>query len=434
MARLVRWPPYSVAVPRLTLFETILAALLPVLTAVAMVVVFRRHRRDEVFTGVTPGEVPGVGHDRSVARTDGMQWQGSVAPRFTPPDGVTPGLAGTVIDGRVDTRDLTAVLIDLSVRTLVDITPEGSDWRLTRASRGREGELTAYERAVLDTFFGGSDAVLLSALKRPEFVASLHAAEVAVYREVVDRGWYARHPRSRNSTLRTVGLVLLVAALVAVPVTVLGWYHHRLALWAPSLAASVAVAAVLLIRFGRGRTPRTALGSAVRIQSLGFREFLATADGERLRWEEAARIFTAYLPYAVAFGVAQHWTSVVGGIVRSAQVRLAAEHAADVLVAASEGLTDLGNLVYLVDGLGNLADLVPGDLPGIDLLDGVDIAGLDLGGLDVGGADLAGLDLGDVGGFFEGIGSAVGDLGSAIGDLAPSDGCLDGCDAGCLDF
>ena len=52
---------------------------------------------------------------------------------------------------------------------------------------------------------------------------------------------------------------------------------------------------------------RTADGSAVLAQSLGFRQYLVTAEANQIRFEEAQQIFSTFLPFAVVFGVAEKW-------------------------------------------------------------------------------------------------------------------------------
>ena len=72
-------------------------------------VVARRFHRDEIFAGVTPGTIPPDPHaPRERLRT--QEYQGEVAVAFSPPRGVSPGLVGTVVDGSVEARDLTAIL------------------------------------------------------------------------------------------------------------------------------------------------------------------------------------------------------------------------------------------------------------------------------------------------------------------------------------
>ena len=62
--------------------------------------------------------------------------------------------------------------------------------------------------------------------------------------------------------------------------------------------------------YGHKGATRTADGSAAYAQAIGFREYLKTAEADRLRWEEGVDIFSRYLPYAVAFGCADRWTRV----------------------------------------------------------------------------------------------------------------------------
>ncbi|HET7801063.1 MAG TPA: hypothetical protein VFL38_11605 [Humibacillus xanthopallidus] len=57
--------------------------------------------------------------------------------------------------------------------------------------------------------FEGREQVRLSA-RKGGFGLTMREAQIGLYREVVDRGWYARHPRARNGRTRLTGLVVLV--------------------------------------------------------------------------------------------------------------------------------------------------------------------------------------------------------------------------------
>jgi uncharacterized membrane protein len=54
---------------------------------------------------------------------------------------------------------------------------------------------------------------------------------------------------------------------------------------------------------------RTPIGSAIAIQSLGFKKYLETAEADQIRWEEGQDIFSQYLPYAIAYGCADRWAN-----------------------------------------------------------------------------------------------------------------------------
>src|SRR5690606_13624201 len=55
---------------------------------------------------------------------------------------------------------------------------------------------------------------------------------------------------------------------------------------------------------------RTAEGTAVLAQTLGFKQFISTAEANQLRWEEGEDLFSRYLPYAIAFGETERWAKV----------------------------------------------------------------------------------------------------------------------------
>jgi hypothetical protein len=387
----------------------------------------RTLHHDEMFTEVTPGVIPPRPGSAPRHRLPGLtsEYDGEVAVAFSPPKGVRPGLVGTVVDGRVDSFDLTATLVDLAVRGHLRITavpPEGepsvarrhyarrdaepprTDWILTRGDEHPYDVLDELERHLLDGLFRSRSTVRFSQLDHLALQA-LRETQVGLYREVVRRGWYPRHPQQRGRG---------GCALIAAGVVLAGLFVLVRTTWAGALAAVlVLAAAVVATRALRGRTPRTAEGSAVRIQALGFRKYLQTAEADQFRFEEAAGIFSRYLPYAMAFGVAQHWAKVFGDVARKAHLAGADPVEFDLTwfdVAAWHAVDMATDLLWW-DSLDGSIDLIDTEL----------VAQL--------GGDVV-----------EGLGGFATEVGEFMGSLDFLDGRGDGCDgdgcgdaAGCLD-
>ena len=426
-----------------TAYDVVLL-LLPILVIAPAVVWFRRRRRDEVFAGITPGELPGVGQQAMRRRVGGgrSEWSGPIAVRFTPPDGMTPGLVGTVIDGSADVVDVSATLIDLAVRGYLRLHAEpvdpaappppppppgraptsaardeapGRDWRLTRASPAPAGPLRPFEQHLLDRVFADGDSVTVAELKRRGFDLTMREAQIGLYREVIDRGWYGRHPRDRNRRLGCLGAPVLLAGLALIGGGIAAGEMTTAARHAAyALGAGVVIAAVVLFLGMRGRTPRTAEGTAARVQALGFREYLTKAEANQIRFEEARDLFSRYLPYAMVFGVADRWARTFAQVAAQAYASGVGDAFFD--LTWLDGIDLLGHVAGAVVDLGDVGDLVGGVG---DLTDGFD---LDLSGL----TDVLGDGLGEVT-------SAAGDfLSSAVDLLDFGDGCggCDGCD-GC---
>lgn len=400
----------------------------PVVLAALVVWVKWWRSRDEVFVGVTPGLVPDDPASAPRERVRGGEWKGTVAAQFQPPRGVSPGLAGTVIDGEAHAHDVSACLLDLAVRgffTITEISPDGDgraegtgerttgrrDWELRRAETAPAEPLSGFERILLDNLFTAGPVVRLASLKG-HFAMTMRQAQIGLYQEVVDRGWYRRHPRAKNARARFWGLVLLV------PLTLLilaGIGYDAVANQSYSLAplaAGALLAVLILIRWGRSRTPRTAEGTAVRIEALGFKNYLETAEADQIRFEEAASIFSRYLPYAMAFGIAAVWAKLFGEVAKAAQLAgwtdpfwdLAWFDVADLALHSASLAGDIGSLALdlpdvtdalggITDGIGDAVEGVTGMMGGVgdfteaagglfsfDGLDGCD--GCDLGGCD----------------------------------------------------
>ncbi|WP_409483519.1 DUF2207 family protein [Arsenicicoccus dermatophilus] len=408
----------------------VVLGVLPVLLVAVVLWWFRRRRRDEMYVGVTPGERPAPGTGIRTRRLGGTgEWTGAVAVRFTPPDGVTPGIAGTVVDGRADQVDLSATIIDLAVRghlTLTAVPGDGStraedpdgpsravDWELERHREVRDG-LRPFEAELLGELFAGGDRVRLSAL-RGSFGMTLRKTQIGLYREVVDHGWYVDHPQLRNRRLGCLGWPILLAGLALLGLLAVDLVTHRrygpLELL-PGLG--LLVSGLLLVRGGRGRTPRTAEGTAVRVQTLGFREYLTTAEADQIRVEEARDVFSRYLPYAIVFGCADRWSRIFGEV--AARAHLA-------------GVADVAFDLDWIQGVDLLADVAHLGIDVVRVVDAFDGPGL----VDV-GAGLGDLVDGDL---VETLSNGLGELASGVGDFVASsadlvdglDGCdLDGCD------
>ena len=69
----------------------------------------------------------------------------------------------------------------------------------------------------------------------------------------------------------------------------------------------VAVFGLLLTVFAGAMPRRTAAGRQVLHRVLGFEKYVKTAETSQLAFAERANIFSAYLPYAIAFRAVDKW-------------------------------------------------------------------------------------------------------------------------------
>src|SRR5262249_40565384 len=97
--------------------------------------------------------------------------KGTIVVHYEPPDGLGPAEVGTLIDERVDLRDISAVIIDLAVRGYLKIEEVkssswfswGADYRFTHLKRGHD--LKPFEKELFNKLFDGKHSVLMSDLE-----------------------------------------------------------------------------------------------------------------------------------------------------------------------------------------------------------------------------------------------------------------------------
>jgi hypothetical protein len=265
-------------------------------------------RRDRIFSNVAPGEIP-ADPDEAPTKfvSQGAHYWGEVEARSTPPAGVSPGLAGVVIDGSADGRDIAAMILDLARRGWLQLAQVSGteraddDWAITRVDQPLDATLDLNEvHLITNLALPGATASLNDLCSGSD--NRLGLVQLDLHREVVSRGWYPAAPNQTSdipmAVLGVGGLLGLVIALIDVSSTSIG------------AGAVIIACAYLTSVIVRGGTPRTALGTAIRIQALGLRRYLEEAQIYQFSYTDALDTFRTYLPWAVVFELESQWAEI----------------------------------------------------------------------------------------------------------------------------
>ncbi|SHJ75163.1 Predicted membrane protein [Tessaracoccus bendigoensis DSM 12906] len=368
-------------------FLTIAILVAVVLFAVGAVA--NRFFHDRIFVGLTPGLMPPLGQSAPVAKVQpGREYSGEVAVAFSPPRGLRPGLVGTIVDGEAEMRDITATVVDLAVRGWVQIEAvdvdasrqndpkkKSRDWLVTAVEpRPADDRLDPFEDQLLGSLFSigePSEGVLMSDWTRFRG-ADLRDLQNRLYAQTVTNGWYEKDPRSTSAgCLGVLGVVALIGYCLLM-------FASSLSIWTVLSAGILVAGAVFASRRLKRRVPRTALGTAAMVQSLGFKKYLATAEADQFSFEEAAGIFSRYLPYALVFGVADHWAKVFGEVAQASELSggpdildsliwmdLTSDIGFNLAMFADGGFDGLFDLGDVVGGLGDVAEGIGGFVEGV---------------------------------------------------------------------
>ena len=258
-----------------------------------------------------PGLAPvdGVGTDEPVPLWDHTP----VAVEFQPPDGLRPGQVGTLLDERADPLDVSATVVDLAVHGYLRIeeqsartgSPAGTG---SSAAAPRTTASSCRTRAAAAQLFEGRTEVKVSELKKT-FSTQLEAVKSTMYADAVKRGFFRRHRRACAPCGRVVGFA---ARRAGIGLTyLLGSLHPRRS-HRRSASSSAGLVLLVVRRTGCRRAPPR--GAPRCAQTLGFRQYIATAEANQLKFEEGEDIFCRYLPYAIVFDEAERWAKAFASI------------------------------------------------------------------------------------------------------------------------
>ncbi len=250
-----------------------------------------------------------------------------IAPRYEPPDGLTPAELGTLADNAPDMRDISATLVDLAVRGYILIqekeeskllgllTTKDYVFRL-RKQEAEWRDLQAHERTLLDSLFAGGHRteIELSDLEN-SFYKELPGIRDRIFERLLQRRYYARRPdKVRRAYLITAAAVAFLSFWGGGILTAL----LNLSCFGATIAAGLASAAIIF-GFAWVMPARTYRGTRALEGILGFEEFLSRVEGDRLqRMVKTPEMFEKFLPYAMALGVEKNWARAFASIYKQA--------------------------------------------------------------------------------------------------------------------
>jgi uncharacterized membrane protein len=246
-----------------------------------------------------------------------------IAAQYQPPERLSPGEIGTLVDNSVDMRDITATIVDLAVRGylvieekdvshllglthskeyLFHLKKAASDWT---ALKPHEQQLLSgiFEQGVLD------EVVSLSSLKN-KFYTNISPMKSQIFAALVGRSYYKRRPDSVRAGYVMFG-VLTALFLI--------WGGNLYAKNSGMAPLSFIIAGVLtggiIAGFGWFMSARTVTGARALEQLLGFKDFLEHVESDRFnRMIKTPEMFEKFLPFAMALGVEKNWSKAFQGI------------------------------------------------------------------------------------------------------------------------
>ncbi|MFA5106874.1 MAG: DUF2207 domain-containing protein [Patescibacteria group bacterium] len=231
----------------------------------------------------------------------------TIIAQYEPPKNMRPSEMGTVIDEKVQTRDLTTMIVDFAVRGYLTITEIESgvirkkkDYLLTKTGKAPI-DLLAYERHMLDSLFSGVAEEKISDLQA-DFYLQIPKLRSLLYQDVAEKGYFEKPPDAvrrhyawKPAVLMSFGFLAVIFASAIMPLLI-------------TLFLPLVFIGLIGLIFAFVMPKKTVLGAEAHWWTEGFKLYLSTAERFRLG-AMTPETFEKYLPYAMVLGVEKKWAN-----------------------------------------------------------------------------------------------------------------------------
>ena len=247
----------------------------------------------------------------------------AISVQYEPPDKLTPGECGTLVDNEAAMRDITATLVDLAVKGYLTI-EQKEESHLLGLTHSKDyifhmkkppaewAAARSHEQEMLSALFddGANANVSLSDLQN-HFYTHLPAIRDRIFSALMSDGYYLHRPDTVKQGY--IGAGLLMGGLLVFGGS--GYLANATGIAAGSwIFAGIATGLVICI-FGWFMSARTITGARALEKVLGFEEFLGRVEKDQIeRLEKTPELFEKFLPYAMALKVEKRWVQAFSGI------------------------------------------------------------------------------------------------------------------------
>ncbi len=226
---------------------------------------------------------------------------------------LTPGELGTLIDEKLDARDITSTIVGLAVKGYIKIEEtkteglifESTDYYLAKVKEPDE-TMSPFEIILMDRIFSKEQKLpgrMVSEMKK-EFYKNLDLLRNTLYGELISKKYFLVSPVKVRKVYYFTGIAMMVFSIIAL-------------VWLTSSAKGT-IAGILMglpvLAFARVMPAKTKTGSSVYMDILGFQEFMNRAEKDRLVRMGDKTLFSKFLPYAIALDVVDNWAKAFEGI------------------------------------------------------------------------------------------------------------------------
>jgi uncharacterized membrane protein len=230
---------------------------------------------------------------------------------FAPPENLSAGEVGVLVDEKVDTRDITAVIIDLASRgflTIKDVIKKGLLSRNTIElinNKQDELNLLPFEKSVLDMLFTKSrkDSTHLNKLHTRAY-DDMQRVIKELYEHLTEEKYFTGNPRTVRGLYMALGIgIIFLGNMVAA-----SGFGGLIESGGGHFAA--VISGIIVLAFSFFMPARTPKGRKALKEIVGLKEWIRIGAW-REKIHEKNNFIEEVLPYTIAFGLTKKFVKAL---------------------------------------------------------------------------------------------------------------------------
>ena len=239
----------------------------------------------------------------------------TITTAFYPPKNISPGVAGYIIDDRLNRRDLTALIpywggnghlrIEETEKSSLLGLVKNTEYRFIKLKELPQNALT-FEKTLFNGIFKSGDEVELSSLKDVLY-KTMATAKTELEKEVNRGAYYVKYSRGMGCAFSILGIIFLIPGI-----------FQLINLWGDPFwfPAALISSGIIILVFGTAMTKKSPIGNSLYQELTGFKEFIKTVEQDKLALflKEDEHYFDKVLPFAIVFDVADTWKDKLKGL------------------------------------------------------------------------------------------------------------------------
>ncbi|MEI8012982.1 MAG: DUF2207 domain-containing protein, partial [Candidatus Omnitrophota bacterium] len=251
--------------------------------------------------------------------------KGTIVTLYEPPRGVSAAMVRYLLKMGYDDKIATVVLVSLASKGSLSIANTTGETVIEKIDQDNS-QLAPEEKAVMEQLFSSSGSMALTVKNNVRLIRTWSSVQDLLGKNAEQVYLLANGKYFAGGVV--LSILMFIALFLMAPVIVSGKSKAGANIGLAFLLGGFALV-VMNVVFYRLLKAMTLSGRKLMDQIEGFRIFLETVDGDRIRTlykpEQWPEVYERYLPYAIALDVEEAWSGRLTELINSVSVPVSGE-------------------------------------------------------------------------------------------------------------